>query len=104
MFQVGDYVPWYTIQYSDGSLFNLQTLGGKYSVLCFFGSTANPFSRQVLDHIERQGERFHPERLAFVGISTDPKDTSLQSGRERGIYLCDANGQLSQAYQVVSPD
>jgi peroxiredoxin len=104
VFRIGEYVPWYTVQGTGGSKFALQTFAGKYVVLCFFESTANPFSRRVLEDIERQGERFHGEGIVFVGVSTDPKDTNLRAGREQGIYLCDSTRELSRLHEVNSKD
>ncbi|HWY88113.1 MAG TPA: 2OG-Fe(II) oxygenase [Gemmataceae bacterium] len=104
MFQVGEYVPWYVVQGTDGSKFAPQTFDAKYVVLCFFGSTSNPYSRRVLDDIERHGERFHGESIVFVGISADPKDAHLRPRREKGIYLCDSTLQLSRLHEVISAD
>src|SRR5438105_13454821 len=100
MFQAGDFAPGFTI----GPSFELQLVAGKYVVLCFFGSTANSFSRRVLDDIERNGARFHGESAVFLGISVDPNDSNLRPGREQGIFICDSGRQLSRLYEVISED
>jgi len=100
MFRIGDYVPWFTV----GSNFELRLFGGKYVILCFFVSTSNPFSRRVLDDIERNGERFHGEGIVFIGVSADPNDSNLRPGREQGIYICDSSRQLSRLFGAISVD
>jgi peroxiredoxin len=104
MFQIGEYVPWYNVQSTVGSMVQLHALAGRYVVLCFFESTANPFSRRILDDIQRHGERFGGESIVFFGVSADPKDANLRPGREQGIYFCDATRELSRVHEVVSND
>jgi peroxiredoxin len=104
MLQKGDFLPWYVVQTSGGAKFELEKLGGRYVVLCFFGSSSNSFSRRVLDDIEHQCQRFDGEEVAFVGFSVDPKDTNLQPGWDRGVYLCDATGNLSRLHEVMAQD
>ncbi len=104
MFRVGDYVPWFNGQSTDGSAVQLHSLAGRYVVLCFFESTANPFSRRVLDDIERHGETFQANNALLMGISTDPRDVNLRSRREQEIYFCDATRDLSRMNEVVSKD
>lgn len=99
MFRTGDYVPWFTV-----GEFALQLVAGKYVVLCFFGSTTNPFGRQVLDDVDRHGERFCGNSVGFIGISADPNDTNMRSGREQGIFICDSARQLNRLYEVISDD
>jgi peroxiredoxin len=104
MFQIGEYVPWFSVQNTTGSVVQLHAFAGRYVVLCFFESAANPFSRRVLDDIERSGERFSPENVVFFGVSVDPRDAKLQPGREQGIFFCDATRELSRMHGVVAKD
>jgi peroxiredoxin/predicted 2-oxoglutarate/Fe(II)-dependent dioxygenase YbiX len=104
MLQVGDYAPWFDMSTTTGSEFSLQRHAGKHVVLCFLGSTSNAGSRRILDDIERQVDRFPVGRVAFVGISVDPKDAALQPRREQDVYLCDSGRQVSSSYEVISPD
>ena len=104
MFLVGEYVPWFIAPSTKGTNFELQGFGGRYVILCFFGSAAHPFSRRVLDDIERQGELFQREGIVFVGISADPRDANLRPGWKQGIYLCDAAREVSRLYGVFSQD
>jgi peroxiredoxin len=104
MYQTGDYLPWFSMQTTAGFKFVLEKLGGRYVVLCFFGSTANPFSRRVLDDIESKRERFNGSDMVFVGVSFDPKDATLQAGWEQAVYLCDSTGGLGRMQEVISKD
>ena len=104
MLRLGEFVPWFSVQSTGGPTIQLNNFAGRYVVLCFFESSTNPFSRRVLDDIERNGERFHGENIVFFGISTDPKDARLQPGREQGIYVGDATRGLSRMLDVASKD
>jgi peroxiredoxin len=101
MLQIGEYVPWSTVQSTSGSVVQLHTFAGRYVVLCFFESAANSFSRRILDDIERNGDRFHRENIVFFGVSADPRDANLQPGREQGIYFCDATREMSRMHEAA---
>jgi peroxiredoxin len=104
MLQRGEYVPWYNVQTTAGQQVQLHTLGGRYVVMCFFESSANPFSRRVLDDIDRHGERFGEDSFVFFGITVDPRDAQLQPRRERGIYFFDTTRDLSRIHGAASND
>lgn len=104
MLRTGEYIPWCNLQTTIGSWLQIHTLAGRYVVFCFFESTSHPFSRRVLDDIERNGDRFHGENIVFFGVSVDPKDAALRPGREQGIYFCDATRDFSRVHEVAPKD
>lgn len=102
MFRTGEYVPWFRIQSTAGSICELHASGGRYVVLCFFESAASPFSRRVLDDINTNG--FRAESIVFIGVSIDPRDAHLQPGNAQGITICDATRELSRKFEMISKD
>jgi predicted 2-oxoglutarate/Fe(II)-dependent dioxygenase YbiX/peroxiredoxin len=49
-------------------------VAGRYLVLCFFGSAAEPASRRILDDILRCRGMFDDVNASFFGVSDDPED------------------------------
>jgi predicted 2-oxoglutarate/Fe(II)-dependent dioxygenase YbiX/peroxiredoxin len=101
MYQRGDFVPWFIVGDTAGQNFVLERWGGRYVALCFFESSAFPFSRRVLADIERSQAHFNGDKTAFVGISSDSKDASLRYMWEAATIICDPSGQLGRLYQRV---
>src|SRR5262249_56458087 len=69
--------------------FQFSTIAGRYVVLCFFASAAEPASRRVLDDILQHRARFDDETCCFFGVSTDPGDEQEERVKEirPGIHL-----------------
>ena len=69
---LGDPVPWFGAPLiADGS-FNLQVAAGRWIVLAFLGSPANPRAGQELAELMREAQLFDPERIVFYGVLTAP--------------------------------
>jgi predicted 2-oxoglutarate/Fe(II)-dependent dioxygenase YbiX/peroxiredoxin len=69
---LGDPVPWFGAPLiADGS-FNLQVAAGRWIVLAFLGSPANPRAGQELAELMREAHLFDPERIVFYGVLTAP--------------------------------
>jgi peroxiredoxin len=77
MLTPNDPAPWFIARSTVNPKFQFDTAGGRYIVLCFFGSAGKPGRRRVLDNIEQVRDRFDVENLVFFGISTDPDDERL---------------------------
>jgi hypothetical protein len=69
--------------------FTLDTVGGRYFVLCFFGSAAHREGRMALDAAFAEPGLFDDSRARFFGVSVDPADEAQQriAGRIPGISL-----------------
>jgi peroxiredoxin len=52
---------------------------GRYLVLCFFGSAADPHSKAALQAVHDRSGLFNDNHASFFGVSIDPEDES--SGR-----------------------
>ena len=68
---------WFTASSSVNPLFHFHSVGGRYVVLCFFGSSADPASRRVLDDAMAGQSHFDVENACFCGVRTDPDDQRL---------------------------
>ena len=61
--------------------FAIDTLAGRYIVLCFHGSAADPAGRRALEALMRRRAFFDDVRASAFGVSVDPSDES--AGRVR---------------------
>lgn len=107
MLTPGDPAPWFKVRSTVNPTYNFDTVGGRYIVLCFFGSAANPGSRRVLDAIEQNHDRFDVENVCFFGVSTDSDDERLDRVRQQwpGImYFWDFDRAVSRLYGAASLD
>lgn len=50
------------------------TAAGRYIVLCFFGSAANPIAREAIDAVLANRGFFDDDRACFFGVTVDPRD------------------------------
>ena len=47
--QPGDPAPWFIARATSNARYHFDSVAGRYVVLCFYGSAAQPLSRAVLD-------------------------------------------------------
>jgi peroxiredoxin len=103
----GEPAPWFTSRTDTRERFVFDTVAGRYIVLCFYGSAAEPLSTQVLKLLFAQRQRFDDDNLAFFGVSVDPDDERL--GRVGsslpGIrFFWDFERSVSTLYGAVRAD
>jgi peroxiredoxin len=79
----GDPCPWVRQRSASLPTLNVDFFAGRYIVLCFFGSAADPRGRYAVDAMLRHRDRFDDRRASFFGISIDPADES--EGRVKDI-------------------
>jgi peroxiredoxin len=102
---VGEPAPWFVARSPVNPQFHLDTVAGRYVVLCFFKSAGDPSSRRVLDDILKQRGTFDDQSACFFGVSTDPDDESLGRIREQlpGIHLFwDFDHSVSRLYGALT--
>jgi hypothetical protein len=51
-----------------GGAFNLQVAAGRWIVLAFLGSPANPRAHAELAELLSEAEHFDPDRIVFYGV------------------------------------
>lgn len=103
----GEPVPWFTCRTQTRERFVFDTVAGRYIVLCFFGSAAEPVSAEVLAQLAAQRARFDDDNLAFFGVSVDPDDERLQRVATAlpGIrYFWDFDRAVSGLYGTLQAD
>jgi peroxiredoxin/predicted 2-oxoglutarate/Fe(II)-dependent dioxygenase YbiX len=107
MLTPNDPAPWFTVRSTVNPKFRFDIAGGRYLVLCFFGSAGSPGVRRVLDEVAQNRDRFDTENAVFFGISTDPDDERLGRVRQEGrgiIFFWDFDFAVSRLYGASSPD
>jgi peroxiredoxin len=107
MLTPGDPAPWFLARSTVNAVFSFDTVGGRYIVLCFFCSAADPASRRILDDSERSRDRFDVDNLCFFGVSIDPNDEGLQRVKQQWpgiIFFWDFDRGVSRLYGAASAD
>ena len=107
MLSMGDPAPWFVARSTVNPKFVFDTVGGRYIILTFFGSAANPASRRILNDIEQNQHRFDVENALFFGVSTDPDDEAQQRVRQQFqgiIYFWDFDLAVSRLYEVAAKE
>jgi peroxiredoxin len=107
MFTPGDPVPWFVARSTVNPEFHFDTVAGRYIVLCFFGSAADPAARRLLDAVQQNEGRFDGAHAAFFGVSTDPEDESLGRIRQEHpglVYFWDFDRSISRLYGAAPAD
>ena len=70
----GDLAPWFRTRTSSNPDYQFNSTAGRYIVLCFFQSAADPLSRDVIAAMRAQEKSFNDERACWFGVSEDPED------------------------------
>ena len=107
MLMLNDPAPWFTVRSTVNPNFHFDTVGGRYVVLCFFGSAGNSGSRRVLDDIKQSRDRFDLENAVFFGVSTDPNDERMDrvgQGWPGIMFFWDFDLAVSRLYGAVGTD
>ncbi len=100
----GDPAPWLTLPSATNPRFHLDTVAGRFIVLCFFGSAGHAYARALLDCVRGRRRLFDDHHAAFFGISNDVEDLRQQRIADLipGIrFLHDFELQASRAYGLV---
>lgn len=101
---VGDPAPWFKQAATSNENYAFDTAGGRYIVLCFFGSAGQPESTEALSILKSNRKLFDDDKIAFFGVSADPADRETGRVQESlpGIrHFWDFNGAAARAYGVL---
>ncbi len=101
----GDPAPWFSQRCGDRPSFAIETMGGRYLVLCFFATAGDEKGRVALESVATHRALFDDRRISLFGVSTDPSDET--TGRVRphipGIrHFWDGDRSVSKMYGAVS--
>ena len=104
-FRPGDPAPWFTVQTTSDSRYQLASAAGRYVVLCFFGSAGRPEAQNALRAVGAQRTAFDGERAVFVGVTADQQDVARGRLRDMppGIrFALDFDLAVSRLYGAVA--
>jgi predicted 2-oxoglutarate/Fe(II)-dependent dioxygenase YbiX/peroxiredoxin len=79
-------------------------MAGRYIVLCFYGSAAQPRARAAIDAMLRHRNLFDDQRFCFFGISIDPADETerrVQDSLPGVRFLWDFDTAVSRKYGAL---
>src|SRR5688572_30338311 len=101
----GEPAPWFVSRTSGNPRYHFDSVAGRYVVLSFFRSAADPLSAQVLAGFAAHAARFDDDNAAFFGVSEDAEDERLARVADRvpGFrYFWDAGGAIGAAYGLAA--
>lgn len=71
----GDPAPWFVARSRANPTYHIDTAGGMFLVLSFFGSAAQPYAQSLLTQVTDDWRHYFDDKTcAYYGISTDPSD------------------------------
>jgi predicted 2-oxoglutarate/Fe(II)-dependent dioxygenase YbiX len=100
----GEPAPWFVVRSTNSPQFIFSSVGGRYTILCFFQSAARDDSRRILADFWETRARFDDENLCFFGVSTDPADERDQRVTQHlpGVrFFWDFDEAVSRLYGAV---
>jgi predicted 2-oxoglutarate/Fe(II)-dependent dioxygenase YbiX/peroxiredoxin len=98
---LGDPVPWFSAPLMTGGSFDLHVSAGRWVVLSFLGSAANPRAMAELDQLARESASFGEDHIVVGCVFTSPPDdierlAALGGGKM--MFLADADGAISRLF------
>ena len=99
----GEPAPWFTGQTHTNPRFQFDLAGGRYVVLSFFGSAADPDSSEVLKGFAAARARFDDTGVCFFGVTTDAADQGRLQESIPGVrWFFDSDRSISAKYGVAA--
>jgi len=99
----GKFAPYFKARSTNNPSFYFDTTGGRFIVLCFFGSSHDAAGRRHLDQLLALERHYDDHRICFFGVSTDPEDEQVLMQRLPGIrYFWDTDRNVSTLYGAQS--
>jgi len=98
---LGDPVPWFSAPLLTDGSFSLQVAAGRWIVLSFLGSPANPRVQEELGGLLREAQLFDEDRLVFYGVLTAPPEDSapyVKLGSAAVSFIADYDGAVSRNF------
>jgi peroxiredoxin len=101
---LGDPVPWFSAPQVTGGAFDLHVSAGRWVVLAFFGSPADPRAHAEFASLLREADRFGDNHLVVGCIFTESPENiaGLTEIRSDGLFfLADYDGEISRAFGAL---
>jgi peroxiredoxin/predicted 2-oxoglutarate/Fe(II)-dependent dioxygenase YbiX len=103
----GEPGPWFSARANTRDKFALDSVGGRYIVLCFFISASDAKAKAAVDVALANPRLFDDEHASFFGVSIDSADEANKRvvGRVPGYRLFwDFDGNASRLYGAIPHD
>jgi len=101
---LGDPVPWFGAPLIGDGVFNLQVAAGRWIVLSFLGSPADPKADRELTKLLRDTEVFDEANIVFCGIFTAPPEDAAPyaaMSTQAISFLADYDGAISRSFGIT---
>jgi predicted 2-oxoglutarate/Fe(II)-dependent dioxygenase YbiX/peroxiredoxin len=98
---LGDPVPWFTAPLINGATFDFHVFGGRWVVLAFLGSPANPAADEKIAELMKDDALFDDDRIVVRGVFTaPPADIAkyAQMCTKAFSFIADYDGAVSRAF------
>ncbi len=98
---LGDPAPWFGAPLIGEGAFNLQVAAGRWIVLSFLGSPADPQADRELTKLLRDMQIFDEDRIVFCGIFTAPPQDAtpyVAMSTPAISFLADYDGAISRSF------
>lgn len=101
----GDPAPSFTQRSPSNPRYNFDSAAGRYLVLCFLGSSAEPLAQEALATVAARPDLFNDDRASFFAVTNDPADETRQANRTPGYrWFWDFDQSVARQYGAVTPD
>ena len=101
----GDPAPWFHQRSGSNPRYAFDTVGGRWVVMCFFGTAGDEDGRRALAAIAVNRALFDDERACFFGVSLDPNDEAKERVADSmpGLrFFWDFDGTIARAYGAIA--
>lgn len=100
----GDPAPAFTQRSPQNPRYSFDSAAGRYLVLGFIGSSAEPQAQEALAALATRSDLFDDDRVSFFGVTNDPEDEGRLANRVPGYrWFWDFDLQVAQLYGAVPP-
>jgi len=101
----GDPAPWFHQRSGGNPTYAFDTVGGRWIVLCFYGTAADEDGQRALAAIVANRALFDDSHACFFGVSLDPNDEA--QGRVGDVlpglrFFWDFDGTIARLYGAIS--
>lgn len=103
----GELAPWFRQRCAGNPRYTFDTAAGRWILLHFYGSAADPLARSSLDDIAARRALFDDARLSYFGVGVDPRDEHDPRAQDAipGVrHIRDQDGRVSRLYGALPRD
>src|ERR1700685_4483819 len=101
---LGDHVPWFGTSLVTGGAFDLHVSAGRWVVLSFLGSPANPRARVELAELLRAADLLAEDHLVLACIFTGQPEDAAELAAISGsalFFVADYDGAISRSFGAL---